>query len=208
MIWATISSQSCFNWLYRASPPLAAKNIISLISVLTIWWCPCVESSPVLLEEGVCYDQCILDRTWLAFALLHSVLQGQICLLLHVSWLPTFAFQSPIMIGHLFWVLDLKGLIGIHRTVQLQLLLHYRLGHRLGLLWYWMVFLGNEQRSFCHFEIATKYCILDSFVDYDGYSISSKGFLPTVVDIMVIWVKFTHSSPFLVHWFLKCQHSI
>ena len=36
------------------------------------------------------------------------------------------------------------------------------------------------------FEIASKYCILDSFVDYDGYSISSKGFLPTVVDIMVI----------------------
>ena len=32
------------------------------------------------------------------------------------------------------------------------------------------------------FEIAPKYCILDSFVDYEGYSISSKGFLPTVVD--------------------------
>ena len=46
------------------------------------------------------------------------------------------------------------------------------------------------------FEIASKYCILDSFVDYDGYSISSKEFLPTVVDIMVISVKFTHSSPF------------
>ena len=28
--------------------------------------------------------------------------------------------------------------------------------------------------------------MLPSFVDYDGYSISSKGFLPTVVDIMVI----------------------
>ena len=41
------------------------------------------------------------------------------------------------------------------------------------------------------FEIAPKYCILDSFVDHDSYSISSKGFLPTVVDIMVIWVKFT-----------------
>ena len=27
-----------------------------------------------------------------------------------------------------------------------------------------------------------------------GYSISSKRFLPTVVDVMVIWVKFTHSS--------------
>ena len=36
------------------------------------------------------------------------------------------------------------------------------------------------------FEIASKYCILDSFVDYDGYSISSKGFLSTIVDKMVI----------------------
>ena len=41
------------------------------------------------------------------------------------------------------------------------------------------------------FEIAHKYCISSSFVDYEGYSISStpvpsKGFLPTVVDIIVI----------------------
>ena len=36
------------------------------------------------------------------------------------------------------------------------------------------------------FEIASKYCISDSFVDHDGYSISSEGFLPAVVDIMVI----------------------
>ena len=35
------------------------------------------------------------------------------------------------------------------------------------------------------FEVAPKY-ILDSLVDYEGYSIPSKGFLPTVVDIMVI----------------------
>ena len=46
------------------------------------------------------------------------------------------------------------------------------------------------------FDIASKYWILDSFVDYEGYSTSSKGFLPTVVHIMVIWVKFTHSCPF------------
>ena len=44
------------------------------------------------------------------------------------------------------------------------------------------------------FETAPKYCISDSFADYDDYSISSEGFLPTVVDI--IWVKFTHFSPF------------
>ena len=36
------------------------------------------------------------------------------------------------------------------------------------------------------FEIASKYCISDSFVDHDGYSISSEGFLPALVDIMVI----------------------
>ena len=48
-----------------------------------------------------------------------------------------------------------------------------------------MVCLGGKRRSFCHFEIASKYCISDSFVDHDGYSISSEGFLPTVVDIMV-----------------------
>ena len=35
-------------------------NIMNLISESTIWWCPCVESSLVLLEEGVCYDQCVL----------------------------------------------------------------------------------------------------------------------------------------------------
>ena len=38
MIWATVSSQSYFCWLYRSSPSLAAKNIVSLILVLTIWW--------------------------------------------------------------------------------------------------------------------------------------------------------------------------
>ena len=36
------------------------------------------------------------------------------------------------------------------------------------------------------FEIAPKYCISDSFADYEDYSISSKGFRPSVVDIMVI----------------------
>ena len=48
-----------------------------------------------------------------------------------------------------------------------------------------MVCLRNRDYSVV-FEITPKYCILDPFVDYEGYSISSKGFLPTVVDIMVI----------------------
>ena len=80
----------------------------------------------------------------------------------------------------------LEGLIGLHRTVQLQLLQRYWLGHRLGLLDIeWFALEMNRDHSVI-FETASKYCILDSFVDYDGYSISSQGFLPTVVDIMVI----------------------
>jgi len=59
----------------------------------------------------------------------------------------------------------------------------------------WFALEMNRDHSVV-FEIASKYCISDSFVDHDGHSISSEGFLPTVVDIMVIWVKFTHSSPF------------
>ena len=46
------------------------------------------------------------------------------------------------------------------------------------------------------FEIAPKYYILDSFVDNEGYAISCKGLLPTEVDIIVIWIKSAHSSPF------------
>ena len=46
------------------------------------------------------------------------------------------------------------------------------------------------------FEIAPKYCVLNCFVDYEGYSIPSKGFLPTVVDRMVVCIKFTHSCTF------------
>ena len=65
-------------------------------------------------------------------ALLHIVLQGQTCLLLQVS------------LNFLLLVWVLEGLVGLHRTVQFQFLLHYWLGHRLGLLWYWMVCLGNE----------------------------------------------------------------
>ena len=45
--------------------------------------------------------------------------------------------------------------------------------------------LGMNRDHSVIFEVASKYCISDSFFDHDGYSISSKGFLPTVVDIMI-----------------------
>ena len=51
MIWATVTSKSCFCWLYGASPSLAAKNIIILTLILTIWWCPYVKLSLVLWKK-------------------------------------------------------------------------------------------------------------------------------------------------------------
>ena len=88
--------------------------------------------------------------------------------------------------GHLFLVLVLEGLVGLHRIVQLQLLQITGWGIDLN---YgdseWLALEMNRDHSII-FEVAPKYCILDSFVDSLGSSISSKGFLPTVVDIMVI----------------------
>ena len=152
MIWAIVCSQSCFCWLYRASPSLAAKNIISLILVLTLWWCPYVVFFCVVGRDCLLWPAYSLGRTLLAFALLHFVLWGEICLLLQVSLDFLLLHFSPLWWkGHLFWVLVLEGLVALHRTNQLQLLHRYWLAHRLGLMWCWVVCLGNEQRLFCHF---------------------------------------------------------
>ena len=105
-----------------------------------------------VLEEGICYDQCVPWQNSI------SLCPASFCtprpnlpVILGISWLPTFVFQSPIMKRTSFLGVSLKGLVGLHRIIQLQLLQHYWSGHRLGLLWYWMVCLGNEQRSFCCF---------------------------------------------------------
>ena len=49
----------------------------------------------------------------------------------------------------------------------------------------WFALETNQDHSVV-FEVAPKYCISYSLVDCEGHSISSKEFLPTAVDIMVI----------------------
>ena len=83
-------------------------------------------------------------------------------------------------------MLVLKGLVGLQRTIQLQLL--QRTGWGIDLDYRdieWFALEVNRDHSVV-FEIASKYCMSDSFVDHDGYSIFSKGILPTVADILVI----------------------
>ena len=85
-----------------------------------------------------------------------------------------------------FLVLLLEGLVCHHRTVQLQLLCingwHIDLDQ---CDTEWFALEMNRDLSVI-FEIAHNYCISDSFIDYESYSISSKGFLPTVVNITVM----------------------
>ena len=101
------------------------------------------------------------------------------------------SFRTPrlnllVTPGVSFLGLILKGLVGLHRIVQLQLLQCYWLGIGLDYCDIECFALEMNRNHSVVFEIASKYCISDSFVDHDDYSISSKRFLPTVVDIMVI----------------------
>ena len=83
-------------------------------------------------------------------------------------------------------MLVLKGLVGLHRTVQLRFFSITGWGIDLDYCDIeWFALEINRDHSVV-FEIASKYCISDSFVEQDGCSISSEGFLPAVVDIMVI----------------------
>ena len=58
-----------------------------------------------------------------------------------------------------FFVLVLKGLVGLHRTVQLQLLQYYWLGHRLDYCDIEWFALEIKRDHSVVFEITSKYCI-------------------------------------------------
>ena len=83
-------------------------------------------------------------------------------------------------------MLVLEVLVGLHRTVQLSFFSVTGWGIDLDYCdTEWFALEANGDHSVI-FATASKYCILDSFVDHDDYSISSEGFLSAVVDIMVI----------------------
>ena len=82
-------------------------------------------------------------------------------------------------------MLVLNGIIGLHRTIQLQLFSFTGQGIDLDycdIEWFAL----ETNRIILSFLRLHPSTALGLFVDYDGSSISSKGFLLTVVDIMVI----------------------
>ena len=83
-------------------------------------------------------------------------------------------------------MLVLEGLVGLHKTIHFSFFSVTGWGidlHYCDIEWF---ALDTNRDHSVIFEIASMYCISDSFVDHDGCSISSEGFLPAVVDIMVI----------------------
>ena len=137
-----------------------------------------------------------LGKSLLAFYLLHFVLQGQICLLLQVFIDFLLLHSSPYNEKNIFfWVLVLEAFVGLHRTFNFSFFSITDWGIDLdysGIEWFTL----ETNKIILSFLSLHPRTAFDSFVDFYGYSISSKGFLPTVIDIMVIWVKFTHSSSF------------
>ena len=116
-------------------------------------------------------------------------------------WIGNFCILIPFDEKGIFFLLFfIEGVVGLHRTIQHQLHWHQWLRHRLRLLWYWMIFLGNLDQSVV-FEFIPKYCFSDSFVDYECYSISSKQFLPKVQfssvtqSCLIICDPMNHSTP-------------
>ena len=112
-----------------------------------------------------------------------------------ISWLSTFAFLLPMMKRTSCLMLVLEIL------VDLQELFNFSFFDISGLdidLDYcdveWVALEMNQGHSIV-FETAPKYCISESFIDNEGSS-TSKVFFPTTLDIMVFWIKLSHSHPF------------
>ena len=63
----------------------------------------------------------------------------------------------------------------------------------------WLALEMNRDHSII-FEVAPKYCISYSFVDYEGYSISFMGFLPTMYSIYILLYYI------LFPWWLRIKH--
>ena len=133
MIWATVSSQSfCLLTVWRFSIFNFQEYNHSDFGIDHLVTSMCRVFSCDVGRGYLLWPVCSFGKTLLAFTLLHFGLQGQAKFACYSGYLLTSYFCIPVPYnekGHLFWVLVPKGLVGLHRTVQLQLLQHYWLGN-------------------------------------------------------------------------------
>ena len=191
MIWATVISRSCFGWLYRASPSLAAKmqnnpgigdgtgkpgvlQSVGLQRVRHNWvtklnWILMQNDQSAFSTDHLMMSMCKVVSCAVGSCLLWpgcslgkivSLLSSSFCtpkpnlpITPCISWVPIFAFQSPMKS---FLLLVLEDILGFYRTSPHQLLQHQWLGHRFVLLWCWMVCLRMNWDLSDIFEIVSK----------------------------------------------------
>ena len=138
--------------------------------MLTFWWCPCVESSFVSLKEDVCYDQCVLFAK-LYYSLCCFILYSKAKFACYPRWFLTSYFCIPVpynekdIFFEVLWVFIEP--FSFFSITGWGIDLDYCVIE-------WFAMEMNSDHSFI-FETASKQCISDSFVDHDGYTISSKG---------------------------------
>jgi len=175
-----VSSRSYFYWLYRVSLSLAAKNIINLILVLTVWWCSCVESSLGLLKKGVCYTRVFSWQNCLSLCpASFCTPRPNLTIILCIFWLLPLAFQSPVM--------KRTYLFGISSRRHCRSSYNWSISASLAIsswgidLNYWDVEWFALETNWDHslvFDIVSKYCISDFFVDYGGIPFLLRDFCP------------------------------
>ena len=137
---------------------------------------------------------CFLGKTLLAFAVLHSVLQGQICLLL--MYFLTFYFCIPVPYNENTSFIDLVLEALLVFIEPLNFSFFSISGWGIDLDYCDIEWFSSETRSFCHFWDCIQvlhfrlFCwlwwLLHFFLGILAYSSRYK----------LIWGKFTHSSPF------------
>ena len=93
-----------------------------------MWWCPCVELSLVLLEESVCYDQCVLLTKVCHLRPASFCTPRPNFLLFQITFDLLFCIPIPHDVKDIFtsvvlfffshFLLVLENLVGLYRTVN------------------------------------------------------------------------------------------
>ena len=158
----------------------------------------CRVISSVVGKGYLQWPVCSFDKTLIAFAPLHFVLQHQTYPLLHISLDFLLWHSKTLWWKGQFWGVLVQ--VGFVSLVFIELFDFSFLG-----ISGWSIDLDycdvgsfaletNQDHSVI-FEVAPKYCILDSCWPWRLLHFFCE-ILPAVVDIMVIWIKFACSCPF------------
>ena len=104
----------------------SSSRVCWVVFVLTTCWCPRIESCLVLLLKGVFYDDhVLLTKLCLSWPFFTLHYKAKLAYYSGYLVIPPFAFQFFMMKRKsfpciFFLVLDIGGLVGLHRTGQLQ----------------------------------------------------------------------------------------